>query len=244
MSQTVITLSLHPVLEAPAIGTVDPASLGSRIKDCTVPVHMRSVKLTQLAENTRHRRRAPRDHPGMAHRRCLCGSTNGESRTVLSDLYLLGANPGGRLSPTESVILRQPYILTHLPLRKSSPFTLITKLSSPPDVDDANPVSKREVAYEKHNLPSVSSPQPHPQGSIKNTAHGLHVIPFTDQGPSPSTLSHRELSNIYRSIDLRTGLLRVNLGTRLGKFSRWYVARGDRAVGWHGLKSDEVSRRQ
>lgn len=40
--------------------------------------------------------------------------------------------------------------------------------------------------------------------------------------------------------DPRTGLVRLDLGTRLGAYWDWYITKGDKAVGWHPLKEDEV----
>ena len=46
---------------------------------------------------------------------------------------------------------------------------------------------------------------------------------------------------IPASPDPRTGLIRVNLGNRMGSFDRWWIAGSGRAVVWHNLKTNEVS---
>jgi hypothetical protein len=45
---------------------------------------------------------------------------------------------------------------------------------------------------------------------------------------------------VPESPDPRTGLIRVDLHERLGDYGMWWIAKVDRAVAWHRMKTAEV----
>ncbi len=51
----------------------------------------------------------------------------------------------------------------------------------------------------------------------------------------------KSLSGVPPTVDPRTGLRRIDLGNRIGDWGRWWIADGHLALGWHGLRDDEVS---
>jgi len=83
-------------------------------------------------------------------------------------------------------------------------------------------------------------------GKRTNDKYNLPSKPDHPLAKSPQTNPHpMDPTNgtplIPASPDPRTGLIRINLGNRMGSFDRWWIAGPGRAVAWHYLKFDEVS---